>query len=146
MKRLVKMAIIASGTLVLFVVAVQIIFPNLWAYYLPFLRERSAIDVSESFAKALRLNDSIAYELADPDLWPRIDQWMETHQVQNCIKVPDEQFTGGIGVNGNHTELFYCFVAEGEYEFDVYDVQIEETDGTYRVIDWGKVVEGISSQ
>lgn len=141
---LVKLAAILGGTIVFFAIVIQIFFPYLWSYYLPSFREQSATDVSESFAKALRLNDHIAYELADPNLWPRIDQWMETHHVQNCMRIPDEQFTGGTDTEGNHTELFYCYVNEGEYEFDIYDIQIEEQEDGFRVINWGEIVEGIS--
>jgi len=127
----------------MFAIVLHGFFPHLLGYYLPVFRERTATDVSESFAKALRLNDDIAYELAAPDLWPRIDKWMETHQVQDCIKVPDEQFTGG-GFDGRHTELFYCYVEAGEYEFDIYNIRIEKIGDTYYVISWGEIIERIT--
>ncbi|GJM40344.1 MAG: hypothetical protein DHS20C20_06260 [Ardenticatenaceae bacterium] len=143
MRKIRKIIVLSSGIFILSVLAAQIFLPNLWAFYFPFLRERTSSDVAQDFAKALRLNEQEAYELADPQLWPRIDQWMETHRVRDCIRVPDEQFTGGGGSNGNHTVLFYCFLENGlRYEFDVYDIQIVKIEESFRVIDWGEVKEG----
>jgi hypothetical protein len=134
--------IIYFGIFFLFaLVCSYLLFPGLWRYYSPFPSEQTAFDASESFARALRLNDPVAYEWSDPALWPKIDEWMATNKVRECEKIPDEQFTGGYA-NGTYDELFYCLTAQGWYRFDVYDMVIEETEAGYRVMNWGKIDKG----
>lgn len=140
MKKIKKIIVVLFAFLAIIVIVSYIIFPGLWPYYLPFLREETARSVSSEFAVALRVNDPVAYELSDPSLWPRLDQWMETHEVQECEKIPDEQFSGG-----GATVLFYCITLSGEYHFDVLDIIIEKREDSFLVIDWGEIIEEFSN-
>ena len=140
MKKARKFIIILVASLIVLAVASYIIFPGLWSYYSIFPKKETAFGFSARFAFALRLNDSIAYELSDPSLWPRIDQWMEEHEAQTCVRVPDEQFPGG--GNKEHSDVwFYCYLEKGEYRFNVLDIIIEEQEGNFYVVDWGEVIE-----
>lgn len=95
--------------------------------------------IAVAFATALRLNDKTAYELADKDLWPRLDEWMKNHQVKDCKHDLDEILHWGEDVR--FIIDFVCYLEDGGvYTFVVRDIIIH--DGNI-VVDWGEVSEEV---
>jgi hypothetical protein len=45
-------------------------------------------DLLAAFATALRINHPAAYDMIDPALKPRLDEWMNTHQSKKCKNIP----------------------------------------------------------
>jgi hypothetical protein len=41
-----------------------------------------------AFATSLRINHSAAYDMIDLSAKPRLDEWMNTHQIQRCKNIP----------------------------------------------------------
>jgi hypothetical protein len=72
------------------------------------LDQETAFGASGTFARALRLNNEVVYELTNHSKWAELEHWMLNHEVQNCIRTFDEQFSGGRGIDGMIDELFYC--------------------------------------
>jgi hypothetical protein len=104
-----------------------------------YLNDRNAPgDLATAFAIALRLNQESAYEMADPILWPRLDNWMETHEVRKCelrgllgeylILGPEGGSDRGVEI---YEVFFYC-----DYSFGVADIVV--IDG--QVVDWGEII------
>ena len=93
--------------------------------------------VAVAFATALRLNHQDAYELTDPDLWPRLDEWMSMHEVQTCEERVGDVLGGGIEVRFEVD--FSCYLEGGGiYSIRVKDIILENGD---TVVDWGEVTE-----
>lgn len=86
-----------------------------------------------AFVTALRLNNEIVYEVTDPLLWPRLDNWMKTHEVQNCKwRGLDGEYILLGDADSGYDVMYMC-----SYIFDVSDISIQEG----RIVDWGTVVE-----
>jgi hypothetical protein len=99
-------------------------------------------DVAYAFASALRLNNNVAYEVASPDLRPRIDKWMQTHEVRKCRRSNDELIQWGRAVR--FTIDFLCYLEGGGlYEFTVHDIIVENGD---TVVDWGEINEVVDAR
>jgi hypothetical protein len=92
-------------------------------------------EVGDAFTTALRLNHPAAYELTDPKLRPRVDEWMISHEVQECKRWSD---WFGIEAFEEYTSSFSC-VREGGgyYIFTVVHIKVEDE----RVVDWERVKE-----
>ncbi len=92
--------------------------------------------MTAAFATALRINHPAAYDMIDPTLKPRLDEWMNTHQSKKCKHIP-YFFMGGTGTKqGSRTDLS-CFGYNGRIDFDVDNIVIKDM----KVIDWGEVTE-----
>ena len=121
-----------------------ITFPYLWK---PNIKsEETPFDIAYEFATALRLNDPVAYELSDSELWPRLDQWMEMHEVPKCIQEFDEQFIGGTRVDGKHDINYRCRLANGRYQFEVLNIHVEKQEDILKIVDWSEDVEEFPSE
>ena len=77
----------------------------------------------EAFAMALLKNHPSAYEMIDPALAPRLDKWMNTHQVPECVG--NLRAATGYGIMGP-VVMYYCeTTADREYSLMV-EVELEE--------------------
>lgn len=94
-------------------------------------------DLIYAFATALRINHPAAYDMIDPTLKPRLDEWMNSHQSKECEHIP-EVFLVGIGTKQGSSTVFSCFGYTGWILFDVDNIVIKDM----KVIDWGEVREG----
>lgn len=99
----------------------------------------SGHDIAVAFATALRLNSEVMYDVTDPSLWPKLDEWMSHHQVNEC-NVWDwgTQLLVGGGSAGFDV-LFSCELETGEfYTFEVHNIDVH---GGFRVFGWGEIIE-----
>ncbi|MFN8461192.1 MAG: hypothetical protein U0X93_05410 [Anaerolineales bacterium] len=94
-------------------------------------------DLVFAFATALRINHPEAYEMIDPTLKPRLDEWMNTHQSKKCEYRPDF-FMSGTGTMQGHRTSFSCFGYNEPIHFEVDNIVIKDM----KVIDWGEVRRG----
>ena len=96
-------------------------------------------DVAMAFATALRLNNDVAYSVANPDLHPRIEKWMQTHEVRKCSRSNDELIQWGRDVR--FTIDFVCSLeGGGQYVFTVNDIIVKNGD---TVVEWGEINETV---
>ena len=93
-------------------------------------------DLAGAFATALRINHPEAYDMIDPTLKPRLDEWMNTHQSMKCKRKPDAFFVG-TGTNQGSWAALTCIGYNGGIHFEVDNVVIQDM----KVIDWGEVSE-----
>lgn len=109
--------------------------PALWDYTVIHNRE-TGDDLVFAFATALRINHPAAYDMIDPTLKPRLDEWMNSHQSNRCKSIPDitSIYTG---TRAGRKVVLGCYGYDGWIDFVVDDVVINAT----KVIDWGKVSE-----
>jgi hypothetical protein len=93
--------------------------------------------VVDAFATALRINHPAAYDMIDPSLKPRLDEWMEEHQSRKCIYQAD-YFSGWPGTIEGHKTTFGCVGENGRpFTFNVDNIIVKNM----KVVDWGDVVE-----
>ena len=117
-----------------------------FAYDYRSLRNRETPgQVADAFSTALRNNDEAAYELTSPPLWPRLDEWMNTHRVRKCSGFIDGDRIYGFGTpvkesNAYSYDLkFACDTKDGGYAFNVEGIIVGEED--LLVKDWGEITE-----
>jgi hypothetical protein len=89
-----------------------------------------------AFATALRINHRAAYDMIEPSLKPRLDEWMNTHQSKKCESTPD-YFNIEPGTNQGSKSVLNCFGYNGWIHFEVDNIVIKDM----KVIDWGEVTE-----
>jgi len=96
-----------------------------------------------AFVTALRINHPEAYEMIDPSLKPRLDEWMNTHRARKCADKP-YIFLSGNATRANGEKLGWevVFGCAGEnyyadVSFNVDRIFIKDM----KVIDWGEVRE-----
>lgn len=94
-------------------------------------------DLAAAFATALRINHPAAYDMIDPTLKPRLDEWMNTHQSMRCKDKP-EAFMVGVGTNQGSKAVLTCLGYNGPLFFRVDNIVIQDM----KVIDWNEVREG----
>lgn len=94
-------------------------------------------DLAAAFATALRINHPAAYDMIDPTLRPRLDEWMNTHQSMRCKDKP-EAFMVGVGTKQGSKAVLTCLGYNGPLFFRVDNIVIQDM----RVIDWDEVKEG----
>jgi hypothetical protein len=116
---------------------------GIWVEYSPFVDDYRWIynrdsedDLVLAFATALRINHPAAYEMIDPALKPRLDEWMNTHQSKRCEHIP-EVFTSWTGTQQGSRTQFSCFGSNEWKLFNVDNIVIKDM----KVIDWGEVTE-----
>lgn len=118
---------------------------SIWAEYSPtafdyrniYGRRDTDYDLLFAFATALRINHPAAYDMIDPALKPRLDDWMNTHQSLKCKNIP-HFFMSGTGTRQGSNIGLSCFGYDGRIRFEVDDIVIRDL----KVIDWGEVIEG----
>jgi len=93
-------------------------------------------DLAAAFATALRINHPEAYDMIDPSLKPRLDEWMNTHQSTRCKRRPDA-FVIGIGTKQGSRPVLSCLGYNRSIYFEVDNIVIKDM----RVIDWGEVID-----
>lgn len=95
-----------------------------------------------AFVTALRINHPAAYEMIDPSLKPRWDEWMNTHPARKCASEPYIFLSGKITrANGEDLgwEVVFGCAGEryGDVSFKVDRIFIKDM----KIIDWGEVRE-----
>lgn len=105
-------------------------------------RRYSGAGVAVAFATALRLNSEVMYDVTDPTLWPKLDEWMSHHQVNECNVWDWDNWTNDTLIGGRSDGFyvgFYCVLETGEfYTFEVKDIEVR---GSFRVFGWQEIVE-----
>lgn len=116
---------------------------NIWADTSPavfdyrVIRDRETRDdLLAAFATALRINHPAAYDMIDPALKPRLDEWMRTHQSRKCKNIP-YIFMNGTGTNQGSKVVLGCFGYNEVINFEVDNIVIDDM----KVVDWGEVIE-----
>jgi hypothetical protein len=82
--------------LLLFLVLVFACGLGFWTEYSPvgydykliYRRNTNESSLLFAFATALRINHRAAYDMIDPSLKPRLDEWMNKHQSKKCKEIP----------------------------------------------------------
>jgi hypothetical protein len=112
--------------------------PSANEYWLIHRRDRYDTEISLAFAfsTALRINHPAAYDMIDPSLKPRLDAWMNVHQVRRCTEWANFPSSGS-GSKEGYITYFSCPVDNHYLDFDVDNIVIEDM----KVIDWGEVIE-----
>jgi hypothetical protein len=85
-----------------------------------------------AFATALRINHPAAYDMIDLSAKPRLDEWMNTHQIQRCKNIPHVTLIWSGTKTGSKVEIV-CFGHNGRIDFVVDNIVIRDM----KVIDWG---------
>jgi hypothetical protein len=139
-----KSKVIARFLIILVIVIVFACGLNIWAQNSPraddfrWIHNRDTEnELVGAFATALRINHPDAYDMIDPSLKPRLDEWMRKHQSRKCI-YQAVWFSIWPGTNDGYKITFHC-IDENEipFTFRVDDMIVEDM----KVIDWGEVVE-----
>ena len=102
-------------------------------------------ETSEAFATALRRNDPLAYELADPTLWPKIEEWMQDHKARDCERMHYEDIPTSFYTD-QESKLFVSTVRHrcslenngGGFNYTVEDIVVTDD---LMVINFGRVKE-----
>lgn len=117
---------------------------RVWIEYSPIVFDYRVIhnrdtvnDLTAAFSTALRINHSAAYDMIDPTLKPRLDEWMNSHQSKKCKNIP-YFFMIGTGTKQGRKSVLSCFGHNGRIDFEVDNIVIEDM----KVVDWGEVREG----
>lgn len=94
-------------------------------------------DLALAFTIALRTNHPAAYDMVDPSLKPRLDEWMNVHQSKKCIRKASTVL-GGSGTKEGYMVIFDCYGENNKWvSISVDNIVIKDM----KVIDWGEVVE-----
>jgi hypothetical protein len=94
------------------------------------------VHLAFDFAASLFTNDPDAYEMIDPNLKPRLDEWMNSHKRQKCVgEIISSSIRAGTNLGDKIT--FSCFTKTSRLDFEVDDIVIKDL----KVIDWGEVRE-----
>jgi hypothetical protein len=129
--------------ILILVMLVSICGLYVWAYDSPQVQDFFIIhrrgtdyDLAFAFAVSLRNNDPAAYEMIDPSLKPRLDDWMHAHLGKKCTRFADTVI-GGNGTIQGYQVILDCFGENKWLSFDVDNIVIKDM----KVIDWGVVKE-----
>src|SRR5262245_21627636 len=116
---------------------------SIWAEYSPVAFDYREIydrdteqDLAGAFATVLRINHPAAYDMIDPALKPRLDEWMNTHQSVRCKDRP-ESFMVGVGTERGWGTTLVCLGYTGPRHFEADNIVIKDM----RVVDWGEVID-----
>jgi len=129
-------------TLIIILLAVLVLFCGLgfWAENSPAVFDYRLIhnrdtndDVLFAFATALRINHTAVYDMIDPGLKPRLDEWMDTHQIQRCKSVPHVTLIWPATKYGKKVEIV-CYGRDEIIDFVVDNIVV--IDG--EVVLWGE--------
>ena len=86
-----------------------------------------------AFATALRINHPEAYDMIDPSAKPRLDEWMNTHQIQRCKNIPHFTSIESGTKMGLKVEIA-CFGRDELIVFVVDNIVIRDME----VVRWGE--------
>jgi hypothetical protein len=136
-----------KGVKILLLVMLVVVFAcgfGFWAAYSPvaydyrtMYKPVSEADLIFAFATALRINHPAAYDMIDPTLKPRLDDWINTHQSKKCRSEPF-YFTIESGTKQGSKSVLDCAGYDEGIRFEVDNIVIKDM----RVINWGEVREG----
>ena len=87
-----------------------------------------------AFAVSLRNNDPAAYDMIDPSLKPRLDDWMYIHRGTKCTNRADTVFAGKGTIKGSIV-ILDCAGKNKWLHFSVDNIVVEDM----KIIDWGEV-------
>jgi hypothetical protein len=134
---------VAKIFFILFFVIVFACGLNLWIQTSPWVGDYRMINRRDTvnhlvmaFATALRVNHPTAYDMIDPSLKPRLDEWMNTHQSQKCIREADWFFVND-GTERGKKITFGCATKDIYLLYDIDNIVVKDM----KVIDWGDVKE-----
>lgn len=113
---------------------------SIWATFSPAIFDYRLIhnrdtddDVLFAFATALRINDPAAYDMIDPSLKPRLDEWMNTHQIQRCKSIPHVTLIWPATKYGKKVEIV-CYGRDEIIDFVVDNIVVSGRE----VVLWGE--------
>ena len=118
---------------------------SIWAAYSPAVFDYEVIhnrDIDNgdpegnllfAFATAMRINHPAAYDMIDPSAKPRLDEWMNTHQIQRCKNIPHVSLIWSGTKTGSKVEIS-CFGHNGRIDFVVDNVVVNDGE----VVSWGE--------
>jgi hypothetical protein len=113
---------------------------SVWAEYSPAVFDYRLIhnrdtddDVLFAFATALRINHPAAYDMIDPRLKPRLDEWMSTHQSQRCKFVPHVTLIWPATKYGKKVEIV-CYGRDEQIDFVIDNIVVSGRE----VVLWGE--------
>jgi hypothetical protein len=86
-----------------------------------------------AFVTALRINHPAAYDMIDPSAKPRLDEWMNTHQIQRCKNIPHVTLIQSGTKTGRKVEIS-CFGYDGRIDFVVDNIVVNDGE----VVRWGE--------
>ncbi len=133
-------AFILMGIIFLCVLAIYI-NSRYWSSFVD--PDYPAFKFAHDFAAALRLNDSEAYNMTDPSLHPRIDEWLLSHSPRICTREFSEPFSGGGTMEEGYYISFSCQTSTGIYNMTIPDVFVKELETDFIITDWGYVEEDL---
>lgn len=128
--------------LLLLIVAMLACGLKFWTNNLPKVGDDSPsgldpeIELAFTFSIALQYNDPKAYNIIEPSLKPRLDNWMSTHQSKECNHPYDVSLIG-TGTNQGRKATLGCYGSNGWISFEIDDIVIKDM----KVVDWGEVRE-----
>ena len=109
---------------------------------------QDALSTARAFIVALRLNDERAYQMAEPGLHSRLDNWMSTHpKAPKCAFYDSGSIrTSGTGIENQFNLVFNCNIANnGRYQLRVLSiVLVQGEDGEWMVEDYSIPQESIN--
>ena len=103
-------------------------------YYWVYRRDAES-HLAFAFSTALRINHPAAYDMVNPGLKPRLDEWMNVHQPKRCIRKAGTSFIAGR--KEGYATVLNCMGENGWLRFEVDNIIIEDM----KVIDWGEVID-----
>ena len=131
-----------TGLVLLFLLSILALY--LWfssdAFYVNTTNRQDASSVGWSFTFGLIENREVK-PLVAPELWPRIDEWMITHEEFNCRtnwwSLNDVQ---GYAVGNNYVHTTHCSEG-GSYHFRLEGLVLEKINNEWQVVGWDKICE-----
>lgn len=125
-----------------------------WASFSPLVEDIRWInsrdnvsDLSMAFLVALKTNDPAAYEMIDPAMKDRLDEWMDTHKPVRCSQRANFIMTDTSAyLNDREPKvtrpMLACFAEENGKVYNYYIEVKELYIRDMRIIDW----EGLSEE
>jgi len=108
-----------------------------WVYDYKLIQNRDTeLELVMAFATALRINHPAAYDMIDPNLKPRLDEWMNSHQRKKCVQEAVYFFVSDGSKEGKKIE-FGCTTEISGLSYEIDNIVIKDM----KVIDWGEVTE-----
>ena len=135
----------AKILLLLLCVVVLVFGLSIWAEYSPAVFDYRVIhdrDIDNgdpegnllfAFATALRINHPAAYDMIDPSAKPRLDEWMNAHQIQRCENIPLVTLIESGTKTGRKVTLG-CYGYDGWIDFVVDNIVLRDM----QVVRWGE--------
>jgi hypothetical protein len=117
---------------------------GLWALNAPLVddyywihRRDTESHLAFAFTIALRTNHPSVYDMADPSLKARLDEWMNVHEGKRCTRKANTVLSGA-GTKEGYMVVFDCFGQDHWISFTIDNIVIQDM----KIVDWGEVSEG----